>query len=60
MRHCKVVKAYDKEWKKLILCVDLGPQADAVRASVLQTGSTAYDGSAPAGAMERQIQKSVK
>ena len=60
MRHCKVVKAYDKEWTKLILCVHLGPLADVVRASVSQTGSTAFEGCAPAGAMERQIQKSLK
>ena len=60
MRHCKVAKAYDKEFKKLTLCIDLGPLADAVRTSLLQAKFVPFEGSAPPGVMERQLQARLK
>ena len=60
MRLCKVQKCFDKAFKKLILCVDLGPVADAARSAILATGATAFEGTAPAGNLERELQKTLK
>ena len=60
MRHCKVLKAFDKDVKKIVLCIDLGGLADAVRASLVAAKFIPLEGSAPPGAMERQLQAKLK
>ena len=60
MRHCKLSRCYDKESRKLTICVDRGEVYEASRRALLATGATLFEGAAPLSNLERELQRQLK